>query len=75
MEKGWDPEVKRFFLKIAKSVSLGLTWLMVCLAGGLYFKLAYTGGGTPLIYVILFYIFSLVTFVLLLRYLYNLWQK
>jgi len=75
MERGWDPEIKKYFLKIAKSVSLGLTWLMACIAAGLYYKLAYTGSGTPLIYVIIYYVCAAASLILLLRYLQKLWKS
>lgn len=75
MEKGWDPEIKKFFLKIAKSVSLGLSWLIACIAAGFYFKLAYTGEGTSLAGVVIFYTLLVLTLVLLVLYLYRLWKK
>lgn len=75
MERGWDPEIKRYFLRIAKSVSLVLMWLMACIAAGLYYELAYTGSGTPLVYVIIYYVFAVASGLLLLRYLLKLWGK
>ena len=75
MERGWDPEIKKYFLRIAKSVSLGLMWLMACIAAGLYYELAYTGSGTPLIYVIVFYLFAIISLILLFKYLQKLWKK
>lgn len=73
MESGWDPQVKKYFLKIIRSVSLGLMWLMACAVAGLYFELAYPHG-QPVIYVILFYAGMLITLFFLIRYLYNLWK-
>jgi hypothetical protein len=74
MEHGWDPEVKSYFRKILSSVSGTLLWLLTSLTLGLYFGLAYRTD-LPLIYVILFYLFFLVTLLLLIRYLYRMWRR
>jgi hypothetical protein len=74
MERGWDPEVKRYFRKILFSVSFGLLWLMACMASGLYFGLAYRED-IALIYHILFYGIALLTLALLVRYYYRTWRK
>jgi hypothetical protein len=74
MEQGWDPEVSRFFRKIINSISFGLVWLMSAVTAGFYFGLAYRAD-IPVIYIILFYAALLLTFLLLLRYLYRLWKK
>ena len=41
MEQGWDPEVKKYFVKILNSISIGLLWLMAMVTAGLYFQLGY----------------------------------
>jgi hypothetical protein len=74
MESGWDPEVKKYFIRILNSISLGMLWLMGGVTAGLYFKLAYTAG-KPLIYPILFYTGMFVTLLLLLRYYYRIWRR
>jgi hypothetical protein len=73
MEQGWDPEIKKYFLRIIKSVSVGLMWLMACIAG-LYYELAYTGSGTPLVFVIIYYVCAAASFLWLLVYLRKLWK-
>jgi hypothetical protein len=73
-ERGWDPDVKKFLLKVLNSISLGLLWLMGSVTAGIYYKLAYAGDN-PLIYTILFYVILVVTLALLIRYLLNLWKK
>ncbi len=73
-ERGWDPQVKKYFRKIIGSFSLGLLWLMGCATAGIYFELGYRDG-KPVIYTILFYIGMVITLLLLLRYLYNTWKK
>ena len=73
MEQDWDPQVKKYFLKILKSVSLGLTWAMACAVAGIYFKLGYLSE-RPVIYTILFYTGMFITLLLLIKYLYNVWK-
>ncbi|MBI5858198.1 MAG: hypothetical protein HZB42_11205 [Sphingobacteriales bacterium] len=73
-ERGWDSQVKKYFLKIIRSVSLGLLWLMACAVAGIYFKLAWLHG-QPVIYTILFYAGMIVTLYFLARYLYNTWKE
>ena len=54
MERNWDPEIKKFFVKILNSVALGLFWMMASAIAGIYYELGYTNG-KPLIYTIIFY--------------------
>lgn len=72
-ERGWDPQVKNYFLKILRSFSWGLLWMMTGVMLGLYYKLAYFSS-KPVIYTILFYAGMLVTLLLLIRYLYRIWK-
>jgi hypothetical protein len=74
MQPNWDPDVKKFLLKVLNSISLVLFWMMACVTAGIYFELGYTNG-KPLIYTILFYAGMLITLVLLIRYLYNKWKN
>lgn len=71
MEQGWDPEVKKFFLRIINTVSWGLLWLMACATAGLYFQLGYGRG----IYTVIFYVLMAASFLLLLRFFYNTWKN
>lgn len=73
MEQNWDPEIKRFFIKILNSVSLFLLWLMASATAGIYFQLAYKTD-RPFTYTILFYVLLLITLFLLIRHLYKLWK-
>jgi len=73
MEQGWDPEIKRFFVKIMNSIAITLLWMMACATAGLYFQLAYSNG-KPVIYTIIFYFLMTVTFFMLVRYLYKTWK-
>ena len=74
MEQGWDPEIKRFFVKIMNSIAITLLWMMACATAGLYFQLAYSNG-KPVIYTIIFYFLMLATLFLLVRYLYRTWKN
>ncbi len=74
MERGWDPEVKKYFRKVMSSFSLGLLWLTAMVTTGLYYRLAYADG-RPVIYTVLFYIFMVVSLSLLLYYYYRTWKK
>lgn len=73
-ERGWDPLVKKYFLKIVRSFSWGLLWMMTGVMLGLYYKLAYLNR-KPVIYPILFYAGMLITLVILIRYLYRVWSE
>jgi len=72
-EQGWDPEVKKYFLKILSTISYGLFWLMSTVTAGIYFQLGWTGE-RPLYAVILFYVIAVAAFLMLLRYYYRLWK-
>jgi len=71
MEQGWDPEVKRFFLRIINTVSWGLLWLMACATAGLYFQLGYGKG----LVTVIFYVIMVITLFILLRYFYRIWKE
>jgi hypothetical protein len=73
MQPNWDPDVKKFLLKVLNSVSMVLLWMMACATAGIYFELGYTNG-KPLIYTILFYTAMSTTLILLIYYLYNKWK-
>lgn len=70
MERGWDPEIKRFFVKLINSISLGLLWLLTGLTAGLYYGLAFKGG----IAGILFYVIMLLLLGLYIRKMIRTWQ-
>ena len=74
MEQGFDPEVKKYFRKIINSFSWSFLWMFANVIAGLYYGLGYRGD-RPFVYTIVFYIVSVFTLVLLLRYLYRIWSK
>jgi hypothetical protein len=74
MERNWDPEIKKFFVRILNSIALGLFWIIACVIAGIYYELAYTNG-KPVIYTILFYTGMFGSLFLLVQYLIRLWKK
>ena len=74
MEQGWDPDVRRHFLKILNSLTYGLIWLIASATAGIYYGLA-GSQGKPFIYTIFFYTGMLISLGLLVRYYYRTWKK
>ncbi len=74
MESGWDPDVKKFLLKILNSISVVLLWMIVFATAGIYFQLGYVKD-QPILYTILFYSVMAVTLFFVVRYLYRVWNK
>ena len=74
MESGWDPDVKRFFIRILNTISIGLLWLLIATTAGFYFKLALPGE-RPLWVVIIYYVLLVLSLVFLLRYYQQRWNK
>ena len=73
MEQGWDPEIRKYFLRIINTIGWFLLWLMSSVTAGLYFKLAYRTE-RPLILVFVFYAALLISLFFLLRYFYRTWK-
>ncbi|MCX8019797.1 MAG: hypothetical protein N2747_04815 [Chitinophagaceae bacterium] len=73
MERGWDPEVKKFLRKITVSLFLGFLWMLAAITGGIFFELGYPSG-KPVIYTILFYSGITLALILMLRYFYKIWK-
>ena len=71
---GMDPEVKKYFQKIINSFSLALLWLLIVSTAGLYFGLAVVRHGLQW-YHIVYYLLSLASLVLLIRYFYRTWKQ
>jgi uncharacterized membrane protein len=70
---GNPPDVRRYFRKILNSLTFTLLWLMNVFTFGLFFRLAFTDEGVQW-YTLLFYGLALVSFALLMRYLYRTWK-
>lgn len=74
MEQGWDPDVKKFLLKVLNSISLVLLWMLVCATLGIYYKLGHISGN-PILYPIIFYAFMTLTLFFIIQHLIKLWNK
>ena len=73
MEQGWDPDVRKYFVRILNTIAMGLLWMMTAVTAGLYFRLGYRTE-KPFVYVIIFYVVLVVSLYFLLRYFYRKWK-
>lgn len=69
-----EPEVRRFLQKVVWTLSGALLWLTINMFIGIYKELAFPVG-KPTLWNILFYVFALVTLVLLILYYFRLWKN
>jgi hypothetical protein len=74
MEQGFDPDIKKYFIKIINSFALGFLWLFGTFTAGIYFGLAYKTG-RPVIFNVIFYSLCIASLLALLRYYYRTWKK
>lgn len=68
-----EPEVKAFLLMIVQTLSMSILCLLINMTAGIYFNLAFFEE-KPSVWNILYYIFFLVSFVLLIMYLRKKWK-
>jgi ABC-type uncharacterized transport system permease subunit len=68
-----EPDVKAFLLLIVQTISMGMLWLLINMTAGIYFNFAFFEGSAS-IWNILYYIFFLVSLVLLIKYLRKKWK-
>ena len=71
---GMDPELKIYFSRIVKGVSLLALWMLVFATTGFAFGLALFHG-TPQWYNFIYYVILLATLVALILYIAKLWKK
>jgi hypothetical protein len=71
MESGWDPDVKKYLLKVLNSFAMGLIWLILSASIGIYYGLAYKNTLSA----ILFFIGLAISLALLLYYYHRQWKK
>ncbi len=69
-----EPEVVAFLKRVALSIFLTFCWLALNVTVGLRFNLAFVDGSVSLGN-ILFYIWMVISFIVLLIYLLKLWSK
>jgi membrane protein YdbS with pleckstrin-like domain len=74
MEQGWDNGIKQYFRQIINTISMSLSWLLAIFTAGFYFGLA-NPSERPLVAVLIFYVFVLVSGFFLVRYLFRTWRK
>lgn len=72
--QGMDPAVRMYFKKIIKSFIAGLTWMIIMVIIGIYFKAAVVQNGIRW-YNILFYLFFLFSLLWLIRFFYRCWKS
>jgi hypothetical protein len=68
-----EPEVKAFLLMIVQTLSMSMVWLLINMTAGIYFNLGFFEG-SPSMWNILYYIFFLVSFILLIMYFRKKWK-
>ena len=69
-----EQDVKEFLLRIVQTISMAMLWLLLNMTIGIYFDLAFFEG-TPTIWNYIFYLWFLITFILLLIYFRNKWKQ
>jgi hypothetical protein len=69
-----EPELREFFSKIVKSISLVVLWMLLNMTFGIFFDFGFIHSSLSLAN-ILFYIFLLSTLFMLIRYLLKLWKE
>jgi membrane protein DedA with SNARE-associated domain len=69
-----EPEVRRFLQKVVWTLTGALLWLTVNMYIGVYKELAFPVSKIT-VWNILFYVFALVTLVLLIIYYFRLWKN
>ncbi len=74
MEQGWDSDVSAFFIRIVNAIAVTVIWMLSASTIGLYAGLAVPGRFATWV-TIVYYALLIVSFVALVRYLRNAWQK
>ncbi|CAN5304141.1 hypothetical protein BH09BAC2_BH09BAC2_04880 [soil metagenome] len=68
-----EPEVKNFLAKIATSASVAILWLLFNSTVGIGFDMAFFNG-TPKLINWIFYLWFVLSFLFLVRYLFRKWR-
>ena len=72
--QGWDPDIKRFFRKILNTFGVAVLWFLFMSTLGLFLRMGYVYNRID-VYNIIFYALLLVSFPLLILFLYRQWRK
>jgi hypothetical protein len=73
MEPGMEPDVREFLVRIMQTISMSIVWLLVNMTLGIYFDFAFFEN-KPSSGNYLFYLWFIISFILLLRYFRNKWK-
>ena len=68
-----EPDVRDFLLRIVNTISMGLVWLLVNMSVGIYYGFAFFED-KPSLGNYIFYVWFILSMVLLLRYLKKKWK-
>jgi len=68
-----EEDARQFLLRVVRSLTAGLLWLLINMTLGIYLRLLIFDG-SPSIGNIVFYCWLIASLFLLLRYLYNVWK-
>ena len=74
MSEGFEPEVRKYLMKILNSLCVGLLWLSLNVLGGLYWEYGIVKGKIS-IQNILFFSWFLLSLAALLYYYYRTWRN
>ena len=74
MSEGFEPEVRKYLVKILNSLCFGLLWLSLNVLGGLYWGYGTVKGKLSLGN-ILFFSWFILSLAVLLYYYYRIWRK
>lgn len=69
-----EPEVRDFLLKIVKSLSIAVLWMLINMTLGIFFDFGFVHSSVSVVNIV-FYVFFLSTLVALVWYLLKLWKE
>jgi membrane protein YdbS with pleckstrin-like domain len=73
-QRNWDPDIKKFFIRIVNSFAIGMMWLIAVVFAGLYYQLGFFSHH-PLWHVVVFYVVLVITLLFVIRHLVRLWRS
>lgn len=74
MSEGFEPETKKYLLKVLNSFAIGMLWLILNVLGGLYWGFGIVDKKIS-VYNILFFLWFISSLLALLYYYYSRWKK
>jgi hypothetical protein len=70
---GMETDTRKFFIRIVNTIAMVLLWMMLQVFAGIYLGLAFFEG-RPVWHNILYFIFFILTLLLLIRYVSRKWK-